>query len=104
MVAPGLMTLKDGTIVCIFGYGGTGRLQIMWSDDHGRTWTVPAADRGFPLDNSVYVYGIGTEMSDGSIYIVYYDPAGKQRKTAIWGLRVKIRADRQGIDLLPMKD
>ncbi|MEO2020703.1 MAG: Rid family hydrolase [Pirellulaceae bacterium] len=104
MVAPGLMTLKDGTIVCIFGYGGTGGLQIMWSDDHGRTWTVPAADRGFPLDNSVYVYGIGTEMEDGSIYIVYYDPAGKQRKTAIWGLRVKIRADRQGIDLLPMKD
>ena len=104
MVAPGLMTLKDGTIVCIFGYGGTGGLQIMWSDDHGRTWTVPAADRGFPLDNSVYVYGIGTEMEDGSIYLVYYDPAGKQRKTAIWGLRVKIREDRQGIDFLPIKD
>ena len=103
MVAPGLMTLRDGTIVCIFGYGGTGGLQMMWSDDHGRTWTVPAADRGFSLDKSVYVYGIGTEMPDGSIFIVYYDPAGKQRKTAIWGLRVKIRDDRQGIDLLPIE-
>ena len=103
MVAPGLMTLRDGTIVCIFGYGGTGGLQIMWSDDHGKTWTVPAKDRGFSLDKSVYVYGIGTEMPDGSIFIVYYDPAGKQRKTAIWGLRVKIRDDRQGIDLLPIE-
>lgn len=102
MVAPGLMTLRDGTIVCIFGYGGTGGLQMMWSDDHGKTWTVPAADRGFSLDNSVYVYGIGTELADGSIFVVYYDPAGKQRKTAIWGLRVKIREDRRGIEFLPI--
>lgn len=100
MVAPCLMTLKDGTIVCIFGWGGTGGLQIMWSDNDGRTWTVPAKDRGFSIDNSVYVYGIGTEMPDGSIYVVYYDPAGKQRKTAIWGLRLRIKDDRKGIEFL----
>jgi enamine deaminase RidA (YjgF/YER057c/UK114 family) len=100
MVAPCLMTLADGTIVCIFGWGGTGGLQIMWSDDHGRTWTVPGKDRGFSIDNSVYVYGIGTEMPDGSIYVVYYDPAGKQRKTAIWGLRLRIKQDRTGIEFL----
>lgn len=103
MVAPCLMTLKDGTIVCIFGWGATGGLQMMWSDDDGRTWTVPAPDRGFSIDNSVYVYGIGTEMPDGSIYVVYYDPAGKQRKTAIWGLRVRIQDDRKGIEFLPIE-
>ncbi|MEE3371033.1 MAG: Rid family hydrolase [Planctomycetota bacterium] len=102
MVAPCLMTLRDGTIVCIFGWGGTGGLQIMWSDDQGKTWTVPAGDRGFTLDNSVYVYGIGQEMPDNSIYVVYYDPAGRQRKTAIWGLRLKINEDRRGIHFLPI--
>ena len=100
MVAPCLVTLSDGTIACIFGWGSTGGLQIIWSDDHGHTWTVPKRDRGFSIDNSVYVYAIGTELPDGSLYLVYYDPRGNQQKTAIWGLRLRIRADRQGIDLL----
>ncbi|MBQ17235.1 MAG: hypothetical protein CMJ65_08925 [Planctomycetaceae bacterium] len=100
MVAPCLLTLADGTIVCIFGWHATGGLQITWSDDNGRTWTVPKADRGFPIDNSVYLYGIGTELPDSTIYMVYYDPRGKQQKTAIWGMRLRIRKDRQGIDLL----
>ena len=100
MVAPCLLTLADGTIVCLYGYGGTGGLQAIFSDDHGHTWVAPARDRGFPIDGSVYVYCIGTELADGSIYVVYYDPNGKQRKTAIWGLRMRIRKDRQGIDLL----
>ncbi|MBP90132.1 MAG: hypothetical protein CMJ64_26065 [Planctomycetaceae bacterium] len=103
MVAPCLLTLKDGTVVCIFGWGSTGGLQIMWSDDHGRTWAAPAKDRGFSIDNSVYVYGIGTEMPDNSIYVVYYDPAGKQRKTAIWGIRLRIKDDRKGIEFLPIE-
>jgi hypothetical protein len=101
MDAPCLLTLKDGTIVCIFGWGATGGVQIMWSDDTGRTWTTPAADRGFKIDDSVYVYAIGCEMPDGSIYIVYYDGRGNQNKTAIWSVRVRIRNDRQGIDILP---
>ena len=100
MVAPCLLTLRDGTIACIFGWGATGGVQMMWSDDEGHTWTVPAPDRGFRIDDSVYVYAIGTEMPDGSIYLAYYDPRGNQRKTAIWGLRLRIRDDRQGIDLL----
>ncbi len=103
MVAPCLMTLKDGTLVCLFGWGATGGIQMMWSDNNGRTWTTPAADRGFPIDSSVYVYAIGCEMPDGSIYIVYYDPRGNQTKSAIWSIRVRIRNDRQGIDILPVE-
>jgi len=53
MVAPCLLTLTDGTIVCLFGWGSTGGIQIMWSDDNGHTWTVPAKDRGFTIDSSV---------------------------------------------------
>jgi len=101
MVAPCLLTLKDGTVVCIFGWGATGGIQMMWSDDSGRTWTTPAPDRGFKIDDSVYVYAIGCEMPDGSIYLVYYDGRGNQNKTAIWSVRVRIRKDRQGIDILP---
>ena len=100
MVAPCLLTLKDGTIVCLFGWGPTGGIQMMWSDDHGRTWITPAKDRGFPIDNSAYDYAIGCEMPDNSIYLVYYDPCGDQTRTAIWSLRVKIRPDRKGIDIL----
>ncbi len=103
MVAPCLMTLKDGTVVCLFGWGATGGIQMMWSDDGGRTWTTPAADRGFVIDSSVYVYAIGCEMPDGSIYIVYYDPRGNQTKSAIWSIRVRIRSDRQGIEILPVE-
>ena len=101
MVAPCLLTLKDGTVVCIFGWGATGGVQMMWSDDSGRTWTTPAADRGFKIDDSVYVYAIGCEMPDGSIYVVYYDPGEDQTKTAIQSVRVRIREDRQGIEILP---
>ena len=101
MVAPFLLTLRDGTIACIFGWGATGGIQIMWSDDDGRTWTTPAPDRGFKVDPSVYVYAAGCEMPDGSIYMVYYDPHGNQTKTAVWSVRVRIRADRRGIDILP---
>jgi hypothetical protein len=103
MVAPCLLTMNDGTLVCIFGWSSTGGVQMMWSDDEGQTWTAPAADRGFAIDSSVYVYAIGCEMPDGSIYIVYYDPTNQQTKTAIWSVRVKIRDDRDGIDILPVE-
>ena len=49
------------------------------------------------------MYAIGCEMPDGSIYIVYYDPTNQQTKTAIWSVRVKIRDDRDGIDILPVE-
>lgn len=101
MDAPCLLTLKDGTLVCVFGWIATGGIQMMWSDDHGRTWTAPAKDRGFKIDDSTYAYAIGCEMPDSSIYIVYYDPRGDQTQTAIWSLRVRIRPDRHGIEILP---
>ena len=101
MVAPCLLTLRDGTVVCIFGWGSTGGVQITWSDNGGISWTVPAADRGFTIDSNVYVYAIGCQLPDESIYMVYYDPRGKQRETAIWSVRVRIRSDRRGIEILP---
>ena len=103
MDAPCLLTLRDGTIVCLFGWNTTGGIQTMWSDDSARTWTTPAKDRGFKIDSTTYVYAIGCEMPDGSIYLVYYDPRGDQTRTAVWSLRVRIREDRQGIDILPVE-
>jgi len=100
MIAPCILTLRDGTIACIFGAWTGGGFQIIWSDDNGKTWTAPAKDRGFRVDNSVHSYAIGCEMPDGSIYIVYYDSGKDQTKTAIQSIRVRIREDRQGIDIL----
>ena len=77
-------------------------INIIWSDDGGHAWTAPAPDRGFAVDTTVYTYGSGCELPDGSLYIAYYDPRGDQTRTAIWGVRVRIRPDRQGIDILPV--
>ncbi|MCK4983818.1 MAG: exo-alpha-sialidase [Victivallaceae bacterium] len=102
IVAPNLIKLKNGLLVCIFGWNETGGIQIMWSEDNAYTWTVPAADRGFKIDDITYCYANGCELPDGSIYIVYYDPQGTQIRTAIMAIRVKIREDRCGIDILPV--
>jgi hypothetical protein len=58
-------------------------------------------DRRCTIDDSVYVYVIGCATPDGSIFIVYYDPSGDQTSTAIWNVRVRIRYDRQGIEIPP---
>ncbi len=102
MVAPCLLTLKNGTVVCIYGGMTKNSVELIFSDDGGQTWIAPGIDHGFMIDNSVYKYAIGCEMQDGSIYLVYYDPKGNQTKTAIWSIRLKIRKDRKGIDILPV--
>jgi hypothetical protein len=99
VVAPNLIKLKNGLLVCIFGRDA---IEVMWSEDNGHTWIVPAANHAFMIDDSVYCYANGCELPDGSIYIVYYDPKGTQTRTAIWGVRIKIRDDRCGIDILPV--
>jgi len=104
LFAPSLYVLRDGTLVCLHGSYGAGGLRVIFSTDGGQTWIAPAANHGFLIDNS-YGYGKAMELSDGSLYIVYLRTGGHAasdaRSNATQCVRVKIRPDHAGVDLLP---
>jgi photosystem II stability/assembly factor-like uncharacterized protein len=106
MFAPSLYVLRDGTLACLHGsYApGHGGLRIIFSTDGGETWIAPAADHGFLVDSS-YGYGKGMKLDDGSLFITYLATGGHgaedAAKNAINCIRLQVRADHSGIDLLP---
>lgn len=106
MFAPSLYVLRDGTLVCLHGsYApGHGGLRLIFSTDGGHTWIAPAEDHGFLVDQC-YGYGKAMELPDGSLFITDQGSGGHATKDAqemtIRCLRLRIRADHSGIDLLP---
>lgn len=106
MFEPGLIVLRDGTLLCIHGSYGAGGQRAIFSTDGGRTWIAPAKDYGFAIDTTVYGYGRGIELADGSVFVAYIHTGGHARRDAeteaIWGIRLRIRADHSGLDLLPL--
>lgn len=105
MFEPGLVVLHDGTLLCIHGSYGAGGQRVIFSTDGGQTWIAPAKDHGFAIDTSVYGYGRGVELPDGSVFAAYIHTGGHSRHDAeteaIWGVRLRVRPDHSGIDLLP---
>ena len=57
------------------------------------------------MDASVYGYGKGIVLPDGSVYAVYIHTGGHRtkdaRENAIWNIRLRVRPEHDGIDLLP---
>ena len=107
MYAPTLYVLRDGTLVCLhasFAPGHAG-LHAIFSTDGGHTWLAPSNDHGFLVDGSVYGYGAGVVLPDDSIYLVYQNNqslnAEQMRNQALFALRMRVRPDHSGIDLLP---
>ena len=107
LYAPSLYVLRDGTLVCLHGsYArGHGGLRLIFSTDGGHTWIAPAKDHGFLVDNC-YGYGKATLLPDGTLLVVDQDTGGHTaadaKKMSLRCLRVRIRADHSGIDLLPV--
>lgn len=105
MFEPSLLVLPDGTLLCLHGSYGAGGFRAIFSTDGGQTWIAPAADHGFAVDPSVYGYGRGVVLPDGSVFVAYIHTGGHAtedaRTEAIWGMRLKVRDDKEGIDLLP---
>lgn len=105
MFEPSLMVLPDGTLLCLHGSYGAGGFRAIFSIDGGRTWIAPDKRHGFAVDPSVYGYGRGTLLPDGSIFVAYIHTGGHTTKDAqrqaIWGMRLRVRPDHSGIDLLP---
>ncbi len=102
---PRLMTLRDGTLLCLHGSYGKGGLRAMFSTDGGQTWTCSNEKWGFPVDPSVYGYGQAVELSDGSVWAAYIHTGGHSTKAArteaLWSIRLRVRPGHDGIDLLP---
>lgn len=105
MFEPGLLVLRDGTLLCLHGSYGAGGLRAIFSTDGGQSWIAPDAKHGFAVDTSVYGYSKGIELPDGSVYLVYIHTGGHRREDAaseaIWAVRMRVRADHGGIELLP---
>lgn len=103
---PGLIALRDGTLLCLHGSYAAGGLACMFSRDEGQTWLVPRKDRGFAVDPSVYGYGKGIELADGSVYVVYIHTGGHRAEdavsNAIWAIRLRVAEDYSGIQVLPV--
>ncbi|MBU4270335.1 MAG: glycoside hydrolase [Planctomycetes bacterium] len=106
MFEPGLIVLRDGTLLCLHGSYGAGGFRAIFSADGGRTWIAPARDHGFAVDARVYGYGRGVELPDGSVLAVYIHTGGHKpedaRTGALWAIRLRVRPDHTGIDLLPV--
>jgi hypothetical protein len=104
MYAPSLYVLRDGTLVCLHGSYGGGGLRVIFSRDGGHTWIAPAKSHGFLVDNS-YGYGKAMELPDGSLFISYIATGGHKitdaQQNAIRCIRLRVRDDYAGIDLLP---
>jgi photosystem II stability/assembly factor-like uncharacterized protein len=105
MFEPSLLLLTDGTLLCLHGSYGAGGQRAIFSTDGGQTWIAPARHHGFAVDPSVYGYGRGTLLSDGSVFMAYIHTGGHAAKDAqteaIWCTRLRVRNDHSGIDLLP---
>lgn len=106
MFAPSLYALNDSTLVCLHGsYApGHGGLRVIFSTDGGMSWIAPSQDHGFLVDNS-YGYGKAMELEDGSLFVVYLATGGHAAQdapnNAIRAIRLRVRPDHSGIDLLP---
>lgn len=104
MFAPSLYVLRDGTLLCLHGSYGAGGLRVIFSTDGGATWMAPAPKHGFLVDNS-YGYGKAMELPDGSLFITHLATGGHRttdaQQNAIRCIRLRVRADHSGIELLP---
>jgi hypothetical protein len=78
---------------------------LIFSTDGGQTWIAPAPDHGFLVDDC-YGYGKAALLPDASLLVVDQSTGGHTEADAknmsLRALRVKIRADKSGIDLLPV--
>lgn len=106
MYAPTLYVLHDGTLVCLHGsYAPGNGLRVIFSIDGGQTWVAPAKNGGFMVDADAYGYGAGVVLPDDSLYVIYQHTGSHHttdaKNNSLLALRVRVRSDHSGIDLLP---
>jgi len=102
---PHLLTMPNGVLACFHGSYKAGGLRVILSRDGGETWHGPGDHYGYAVDPSVYGYCHPMLLPDGTVYLVYLHTGGHvgadPRTEAIWGLRVKVHDEADGIEILP---
>jgi len=104
LFAPTLLVLADGTLLCHYGSYNHGGLRAIFSTNGGHTWIAAAKDRGFRIDTT-YGYSRSCLMPDGAAYLAYIGTGGHAKKDAenmIWSIRLRVRDNHSGIELLPV--
>ena len=104
LYAPALYVLDDGTLVCLHGSYGASNLRVIFSRDGGGTWIAPAENHGFLVDRT-YEYGKAMVLPDGSLFITHIRSGGHRthdaENNAVCCIKLRIRPDYSGIELLP---
>jgi hypothetical protein len=102
---PHLLLLPNGVLACFHGSYQKGGLRVILSPDGGKTWRGPGENYGYQIDPGVYGYSHPMLLEDGTVYLTYIHSGGHSsadaRTMAIWGIRVKVNDDADGIELLP---
>ena len=106
---PHLLQMPNGVLALFHGSYTKGGIRVLLSPDGGRTWRGPGEADGKPygysVDPSVYGYCHPILLPDGTAYVVYLHTGGHRpddaRAESLFGLRVRVRADASGIDILP---
>ena len=102
---PHLLVTSNGVLACFHGSYTAGGIRVILSPDGGATWHGPGDHFGYRVDSSVYGYSHPMLLPDGTVYLVYLHTGGHigadPRTEALWGLRVRVCAGADGIDILP---
>lgn len=102
---PHLVLLSNGMVACFHGSYEGGGLRVILSKDCGKTWHGPKDKIGYSVDPHVYGYSAPVVLKDGTIYVAYIHTGGHlpsdARTEALWGLRVKVCDNADGIEILP---
>ncbi len=105
MFAPTLLVMADGTLLCHYGSYNHGGLRAIFSSDGGHSWVAAGKNRGFLVDRT-YGYSRSCLMPDGSAYLAYIGTGGHRQTDSasnmIWSMRLRVRDDHSGIELLPV--
>jgi len=105
LLDPHLLLLPNGIVACFHGSYDAWGLRVILSKDFGKTWHGPKDKIGYIVDPHVYGYSAPAVLEDGTVYIAYLHSGGHTpadaRTQAIWGLRVKINDNADGIEILP---
>jgi len=98
MVAPQLMQLKDGAVVCVCSHPPEDKhhgLYALVSRDQGMTWTKP-----FAIAPESYGYPADLKLEDDSILVAYLTSAMPPARMYL--VHIKINEQRTGVELLPL--
>ena len=101
---PHLLMLPNGVLACFHMSRKAKGLRVILSLDFGKSWHGPADHVGYAVDPDCYGYSHPMLLPDGTVFITYQHSIGytaeEARTEAIWGMRLRVKDNAQGIELL----